>query len=166
MRIITVKGFKKTGKTTTVMRIIGELVRRGYSVGSSKDTHFEGFAMDQENTDSWRHAKAGASTVIISGLHETDVLYQHRIEVRDLLDLFTEDFVVTEGDTGLPVANIVTGKTEEDLEKRRDENTVCFSGIIAGERTEFGGLPVIDATSDIGALVDLIEAKATEYTPE
>ena len=53
----------------------------------------------------------------------------------------------------------------EDLEKRRDENTVCFSGIIAGERTEFGGLPVIDATWDIGALVDLIEAKATEYTP-
>ena len=165
MRIITVKGFKKTGKTTTVMRIIEELVRRGYSVGSSKDTHFEGFAMDQENTDSWRHAKAGASTVIISGPHETDVLYQHRIEVRDLLDLFTEDFVVTEGDTGLPIANIVTGKTAEDLEKRRDENTVCFSGIIAGERTEFGGLPVIDATWDIGALVDLIEAKATEYTP-
>ena len=111
MRIITVKGFKKTGKTTTVMRIIEELVRRGYSVGSSKDTHFEGFAMDQENTDSWRHAKAGASTVIISGPHETDVLYQSRVEVRDLLDLFTEDFVVTEGDTGLPVANIVTGKT-------------------------------------------------------
>lgn len=166
MRIITVKGFKKTGKTTTVMRIIEELVRRGYSVGSSKDTHFEGFAMDQENTDSWRHAKAGASTVIISGPHETDVLYQSRVEVRDLLDLFTEDFVVTEGDTGLPVANIVTGKTAEDLEKRRDENTVCFSGIIAGERTEFGGLPVIDATSDIGALVDLIETKATEYTPE
>ena len=165
MRIITVKGFKKTGKTTTVMRIIEELVRRGYSVGSSKDTHFEGFAMDQENTDSWRHAKAGASTVIISGPHETDVLYQRRVEVRDLLDLFTEDFVVTEGDTGLPVANIVTGKTAEDLEKRRDENTVCFSGIIAGERTEYDGLPVIDATWDIGALVDLIEAKATEYTP-
>ncbi|MBQ9060187.1 MAG: molybdopterin-guanine dinucleotide biosynthesis protein B [Firmicutes bacterium] len=166
MRIITVKGYKKTGKTTTVMRIIEELVRRGYSVGSSKDTHFEGFAMDQENTDSWRHAKAGASTVIISGPHETDVLYQHRVEVRDLLDLFTEDFVVTEGDTGLPLANIVTGKTTEDLDKRRDENTVGFSGIIAGELSEYDGLPVIDATRDVGALVDLIEAEATERMPK
>lgn len=163
MKIITVKGFKKTGKTTTCVRIIEELHRRGYSVGSSKDTHFEGFAMDQEGTDSWRHAKAGASTVIISGLRETDVLYQKRIEVRDLLDLYTEDFLVTEGSTGLPVANIVTGKTTEDLDRRRDENTIAFSGIIAGKRTEYGGLPVIDATREIGALTDLIEEKATEW---
>ena len=162
MKIITVKGYKKTGKTTTVTRIIAELTRRGYSVGSSKDTHFEGFAMDQENTDSWRHAKAGASTVIISGPKETDVLYQRRIEVRDLLDLFTEDFVVTEGDTGLPLANIVTGQTTEDLDKRRDENTIGFSGIIAGEMTEYDGLPVIDATRDVEALVDLIEERSTE----
>ena len=163
MRIITVKGFKKTGKTTTCVRIIEELCRRGYSVGSSKDTHFEGFAMDQENTDSWRHAKAGASTVIISGLRETDVLFQRRVEVRDLLDLYNEDFLVTEGDTGLPLANIVTGKTTEDLDRRRDENTIAFSGIIAGELTEYGGLPVIDATREISALADRIEEKATEW---
>ena len=162
MRIITVKGFKKTGKTTTSLRIIEELIRRGYTVGSAKDTHFEGFAMDQEGTDSYRHAKAGASTVIISGPKETDVLYQQRVEIRDLLDLYTEDYVVTEGDTGLPVANIVTGKTTEDLEKRRDENTIAFAGIIAGERSEYGGLPVIDALTDIGMLVDLIEEKSSK----
>lgn len=161
MRIITIKGYKKTGKTTTCERVIEELCRRGFSVGSSKDTHFEGFAMDAPGTDSWRHAKAGASTVIISGPKETDVLYQRRIEVRDLLDLYSEDYVVTEGDTGLPVANIVTGKTPEDLEKRRDENTVGFSGIIAGELEEYDGLPVISAVTDIEKLVDLIEERST-----
>ena len=162
MRIISVKGYKKTGKTTTCTRIIEELVRRGHSVGSAKDTHFEGFAMDQEGTDSWRHAKAGASTVIISGPGETDVLYQRRVEVRDLLDLYTEDYVVTEGDTGLPVANIVTGKTTEDLDRRRDEHTIAFSGIIAGEMEEYDGLPVISALTDAARLADLIEERSTE----
>jgi len=161
MRLISVKGYKKTGKTTTCTRIIEELVRRGYSVGSAKDTHFEGFAMDQENTDSWRHAKAGASTVIVSGPKETDVLFQRRVGIDTLLGLYEEDFVVAEGSIGRPVANIVTGKTMEDLEKRRDEETIAFSGIIAGERTEYDGLPVIDATRDIGRLVDLIEERST-----
>lgn len=161
MRIITIKGYKKTGKTTTCVKVIEELARRGYSVGSSKDTHFEGFAMDREGTDSYRHAKAGASTVIVSGPGETDVLYQRRVEVRDLLHLFTEDYLVTEGETGLPVANIVTGKTAEDLEKRRDEYTIGFSGIIAGEMEEYDGLPVISAVTDVKRLADLIEERST-----
>ena len=61
MRIVSVKGYKKTGKTTTCVRIIEELIRRGYSVGSAKNTHSEEFSMDREGTDSCRHAKAGAS---------------------------------------------------------------------------------------------------------
>ncbi len=162
MRIITVKGYKKTGKTTTCTKIIEELVRRGYTVGSAKDTHFEGFAMDQEGTDSYRHAKAGASTVIISGPGETDVLYQRRVEIRELLDLYTEDFVVTEGDTGLPIANIVTGKTPEDLKKRRDADTIAFSGIIADEIDGYDGLPAISAVTDVKQLVDLIEERSTK----
>ena len=60
MRAITVKGYKKTGKTTTCIRIIEELRRRGYTVGSVKNTHFPGFAIDPPDTDSFRHAKAGA----------------------------------------------------------------------------------------------------------
>lgn len=162
MRIVSVKGYKKTGKTTTCVRIIEELIRRGYSVGSAKNTHSGEFTMDQEGTDSCRHADAGASTVIISGPKETDVLYRRRVEIRDLLDRYTEDFVVVEGSGGLDVTNIVTGKTREDLEERRDENTIAFSGIIAGRLDAYDGLPVIDATREIVRLVDLIEERSTE----
>lgn len=161
MKVISVKGYKKTGKTTTCERIIAELVRRGYTVGSAKDTHFEGFAMDQAGTDSYRHAKAGASTVIISGPAETDVLYQRRVEIADLLDLYTEDFLVVEGGAGLPVASVVTGKTCEDLDRRRDRRTIAFSGIIAGGLAMHDGLPVVSALTDIAALVDLIEERST-----
>ena len=46
MRVITIKGFKKTGKTTTCVRVIEELGRRGYTVGSVKNTHFPDFAIE------------------------------------------------------------------------------------------------------------------------
>lgn len=162
MKAVTIKGFKKTGKTTTCEKVIEELVRRGYSVGSAKDTHFEGFAMDTPGRDSWRLGKAGASTVIISGPEETDILYQHRVEIKDLLDSFDEDFLVTEGDIGLPLPNIVTGKTVDDLNRRRDENTVCFSGIVSDDMTEHDGLPVIDGVKETERLVDLIEERSLE----
>lgn len=162
MKAITIKGFKKTGKTTTCEQIIEELIRRGHTVGSAKDTHFEGFAMDTPGRDSWRLGRAGASTVIISGPEETDVLYQRRVEIKDLMELFTEDFLVTEGDIDLPIANIVTGRSVEDLDKRRDENTIGFSGIISSHLEEHEGLPVIDATKEIERLVDLIEERSSE----
>lgn len=161
MRLICVKGYKKTGKTTTCIRIIEELTRRGYSVGSAKDSHFDAAPLDQPHTDSWKHALAGASTVILTGPHGTNVMFQRRVELADLLDQYTEEYLVAEGNPGFPAANIVTGRTTEDLEQRRDENTICFSGVIAGELTEHDGLAVIDATNDIGRLVDLIEEQST-----
>ena len=37
MRVFAVSGFAKTGKTTNIAAMIGELVRRGYQVGTVKD---------------------------------------------------------------------------------------------------------------------------------
>lgn len=162
MRMITVKGYKKTGKTTTCVRIIEELTRRGYSVGSVKNTHFPGFAMDTPGTDSDRHAKAGASTVMVLAKGETDVLFYRSVPFEELIGLYREDYLVCEGDCGIAMANIITGKTTEDLDQRRDEHTIGFSGIIAGAMTEYAGLPVIDAMTDVERLVDLIEERSTE----
>lgn len=157
MRMISVRGFKKTGKTTTCTKIIEELVRRGYSVGSCKDTHFEGFAMDHENTDSWKHARAGASTVIVTAPGETDILIYGRVSLEKLMGLYHEDWLVIEGDAGVTCPNIVTGKAPEDLQRRRDANTICFSGLISGTLQEYDGLPVWNAVTDIAPLVDWIE---------
>lgn len=164
MKAITIKGFKKTGKTTTCEAVISELIRRGYTVGSAKDTHADGFgfAMDTPGKDTYRHAEAGATTVMIAGAEETDVLYKRRVEIRELIGLYKEDYLVTEGDVGLPFANIVTGKTTEDLEGRRDENTLAFSGIISNEISEYDDMAVINATKEVERLVDLIEERSTE----
>ena len=161
MKLIMIKGYSKTGKTTSCTALIGELVRRGHTVGSIKDIHFEGFAIDREGSDTSRHAAAGARTVAALGLRETDVLYQRRLTPAELLRHFHEDFLVCEGDCGLACANRVTGRTTEDLERRRDERTVGFTGIVAGELHEYDGLPVISAVEAIEALADLVEERST-----
>jgi len=63
--IISVVGKSQVGKTTLLERLIAELKRRGYRVGTIKhDTH--GFEIDKPGKDSWRHAQAGSDVVLIS----------------------------------------------------------------------------------------------------
>ena len=75
MKVLSVYGYTGSGKTSTIEQIIGELIRRGYSVGSIKDIHFESFAIDTVGSNTDRHRKAGAELVTARGIHETDVLF-------------------------------------------------------------------------------------------
>ncbi len=62
--IVCIVGASDSGKTTFLEKLIGELRRRNYRVGTVKhDVH--GFEMDREGKDSWRHRRAGANSVAI-----------------------------------------------------------------------------------------------------
>lgn len=65
--IISVAGEQSgCGKTTVATQLIEALTAEGYEVGYVKsDGH--GFTMDKEGTDTWRAAKSGAKSVVISG---------------------------------------------------------------------------------------------------
>lgn len=166
MRVIMVKGFSKTGKTTTVTAIIKELRRRGYSVGTVKDIHYEGFHMDQEGTDTYKHAQAGASRVTALGERETDILFSRRMDITPLLKYYKEDFVILEGDSGADCPAIVTAKTREDIEKRMDDRVFAVSGIISKELEEYNGLPVINCMKEVEKMADLIEKKTAKEKEE
>ena len=63
--IICIVGASNVGKTTFLEKLIPELTRRGYRVGTIKhDVH--GFEMDHEGKDTWKHRQAGAQTIAIS----------------------------------------------------------------------------------------------------
>lgn len=160
MRLIMVKGFSKTGKTTTVTALIKELRKRGYSVGTVKDIHYEGFAMDQPGTDTWKHTGAGAERVTALGPRETDILFSRRMDIDAVLKYYKEDFVILEGDSGADCPAILTARTEEDIEKRMTERVVAISGIISSELDTWRGLPVINCMEEVEKMTDLIE-KAT-----
>jgi len=62
--VIGIAGWKKSGKTTLVTGLIGELTRRGLRVATVKHAHHR-FQVDDAETDSARHRRAGAGQVAI-----------------------------------------------------------------------------------------------------
>ncbi len=169
MKIIMIKGFSKTGKTSTVTSLVTELRRRGYTVGTVKDIHFEGYEADTPNTDTYKHRKAGARRVTARGTKDTAIYVDRQMKIEEILKYYKEDFVILEGDSGMKCPNIITGRTTEDLDKRMDENTIGFTGIIAGnindddqtsDLKEYKGLPVINGITEVEIMADLVEKKA------
>jgi len=65
-RVFGVAGWKNSGKTTLVERLIAEFVRRGWRVATVKHAHHAA-DMDRPSTDSFRHRVAGASEVALVG---------------------------------------------------------------------------------------------------
>lgn len=71
--VVCIIGKKKSGKTTTAVGLIQELVARGYRVMSAKHGH--GFEMDTAGTDSYRHRhEGGAHRVVMAGPGQIGVM--------------------------------------------------------------------------------------------
>jgi molybdopterin-guanine dinucleotide biosynthesis protein B len=99
--IVCFVGRSNSGKTTLIERVIPELVRAGYKVATVKHAG-HGFDLDTEGKDSWRHKRAGASSVLVlskgSMAMFADVSDQMNVEeVRDRFLDHTYDLIIAEG---------------------------------------------------------------------
>ncbi len=65
-RVFGVTGWKNSGKTMLVERLIAEFVRRGWRVSTIKHAHHD-VDIDRPGRDSYRHRVAGASEVALVG---------------------------------------------------------------------------------------------------
>ena len=65
MKIIGVVGWKDTGKTTLIEKLIGELDKRNLTVSTIKHSHHK-VSIDKRGTDSFRHFNAGAKETILT----------------------------------------------------------------------------------------------------
>lgn len=176
MKVFSVCGISKSGKTTTIEKIITELTSRGYKTGSVKDIHFEGFAIDSDGTNTQRHKIAGSRLVTARGISETDILYQENLPVKDILKHYNNgfDYVVLEGVSDFPCPVIVTGHTIDDVESKMNERTFLISGVISSDKEIFNdensykykGIKSLNALSDIETIVDIIEAKVFDALPD
>jgi molybdopterin-guanine dinucleotide biosynthesis adapter protein len=99
--IVCFVGRSNSGKTTLIERVIPELVRAGYKVATVKHAG-HGFDLDTEGKDSWRHKRAGASSVVVLSKGSlamfADVSDQMKVEdVRDQFLDHTYDLIIAEG---------------------------------------------------------------------
>ena len=166
MRILSVYGSTKTGKTTTAEAIIKELRKRGRSVGSIKEIHFEQFQIDPPGTNTSRHRHAGSQLVTARGLHETDVLYSEKLPLSSILRHYSHDFVICEGVEDANIAKILTGANLSDLDQRWSPCVIAVSGVVSADLHSYNSVPVINALTDIDRMVNLIEEKALPLLPD
>lgn len=117
--ILCFVGRSNSGKTTLIERVIPELVRAGYKVATVKHAG-HGFDLDTEGKDSWRHKRAGASSVMVlskgSVAMFADVPDQMKVEeVRDRFLDHTYDLIIAEGwkNEGYPKIVIVRDQIGE-----------------------------------------------------
>ncbi|MBX3319647.1 MAG: molybdopterin-guanine dinucleotide biosynthesis protein B [Nitrospira sp.] len=99
--IVSFIGRSNSGKTTLIERVIPELVKAGYRVATVKHAG-HGFDLDTEGKDSWRHKRAGASSVVVVSKGSlalfADVSDQLKVEeVRDRFLDASYDLIIAEG---------------------------------------------------------------------
>jgi len=165
MKIVSIRGYKGSGKTSVATTLIRELKSRGYKVSSVKSIHMEGWRIDQPGKNSYAHREAGAEPVAAWGLEETAIIFPRRLKPMELLKFFNADWLVVEGDLHLPVPQIVCAKSVEDARELRNGLTFMFSGILSNEIDELDGLPVINALEDPQKFVDFVEEKVFQALP-
>ena len=160
MKVFAVSGLHTTGKTTTVTALVKELTLRGFRVSTVKDIHYEGFAIDKEGTNTWKHKMAGASTVVARSLDETDFLVAGRMPMDEVLKRLDADVVVIEGGHDEPYPRITCATSPEEADIRFDIHTFAVAGRIAEQMTEYRGVIVFNPMKDAAKLADLALANA------
>jgi molybdopterin-guanine dinucleotide biosynthesis protein B len=157
--VIGVAGWKNSGKTTLVTRLVAELTARGFKVATVKHAH-HAFQIDDTEADSARHRRAGAVQVAVVSarrwalVRELGGAPEPSLETM-LARLDPCDLVIVEGYKAAPVPKIETRRSAsargEPLAER-DPNVVA---IAADHACDGCGRPVF-ALDDIAGLADFV----------
>lgn len=100
MRVYGVIGWKNSGKTSLMERLVAEITGRGFTVSTVKHVHHD-VDLDQPGKDTWRHRAAGASEVVLASRHRFAILHEHRGPEPELSEVLARlkpvDLVLVEG---------------------------------------------------------------------
>jgi len=98
--IVSIIGKSKSGKTTLLEKLIGELKSRGYRVATVKHTPQES-SFDEPGKDSWRHTQAGSEATVLSSPDKLVLIKPASADtsLEQIAHLLGEDYdiILTEG---------------------------------------------------------------------
>ncbi len=124
--IVGIVGWSGAGKTTLLARLIAELKRRGYRVGTIKHSGHVDASVDVPGSDTWRHMEAGADVVALASPRLLAVM-QRLSEDVGLAEVVAQmppvDIILVEGYKRAPVPKIEIsrGARGDALISRPDE---------------------------------------------
>lgn len=156
MKVVGITGYKKSGKTTLLIKIAHELTSRGYTVSSLK--HSSG-NIDLPSTDTSLHRQFTIQTAITSS-NESAIFFPKSKNVEEMLSYLQADFILIEGfKAEKTYPKIICLRRDDDPQTLMDGLQICA---ISNNPDHFGdiGVPIFDPDSDIHKITNLIEQKA------
>lgn len=158
MRVYGVTGWKNSGKTHLMERLVAEITRRGFTVSTIKHAH-HGADLDHPGRDSFRHREAGAREVVLATPVRWAILHELRgDEEPQLGDLISHlspvDLVLVEGykREAHPKIEAHRAETGQPL-LARDNATI--RAVASDSRPTDIRVPVLDL-SDTVAIADFV----------
>jgi molybdopterin-guanine dinucleotide biosynthesis adapter protein len=160
--VIGIAGWKKSGKTTLVTRLITELTRRGLKVATVKHAH-HAFQIDEAETDSARHRRAGAAQVAVVSRDRwamiTELKGAPEPELTEVLSWLDPcDLVIVEGYKGAAIPKIELRRTATHSKEPLADQDDMVLAIAADHAVEGHGLPVF-SLDDATGIADFIMAR-------
>lgn len=157
MKVYGVIGWKNSGKTSLMERLVAEITGRGFTVSTVKHVHHE-VDLDQPGKDTWRHRQAGAQEVVLASKDRYALMVEHRGPEPDLRAVLARmapvDLILVEGykrDTH-PKLEVWRRETGHDLIQTNDP-------LVRAVATDEAGLtlpvPVLDL-NDTAAVADFV----------
>ncbi len=160
--VFGITGWKNSGKTELVTRLVREFTARGLKVSTVKHAHHN-FDIDQPGADSYRHREAGASEVALVSGRRWALMHELRDEQEPPLDAILRrlapcDLILIEGykrETHPKIEARRTATADRGALAPDDPHIVA---VAADHALPDEKLPVFDL-DDISAMADFIEVR-------
>ena len=158
MKIFGIVGWKNSGKTGLMERLVRDISERGFSVSTIKHAHHT-FDIDHEGKDSFRHRVAGAQEVLLSSNTRWALIHElsnkPELNLKSLLKkLSPVDLVLVEGYKQEPYLKLEAYRVENQRVPIASSSSDIIA--IASDTLHLDvSLPVFDLnkTSDIAAFI-------------
>jgi molybdopterin-guanine dinucleotide biosynthesis protein B len=158
-RIFGVIGWKNSGKTTLMARLVEEFTTRGFSVSAIKHAHHS-FDIDHPGRDSHRFREAGARQVALVSPKRWALMHELRGEEKpDFTEILAHigpcDLVLVEGYKGGPFPKIEARSSRSLTQDTLSDDDQQIVAIASEGEMDTGALPGFDV-NDIAGIADFI----------
>ncbi len=161
-KVFGITGWKNSGKTSLVVKLIKTLSYRGYKVSTLKHAHHH-FDIDKPGTDSYQHRDAGAREVLIASgnrwalMHE--LIAEQETDMDNLLARMAPvDLVIIEGyKLGKhPKLQVIRGANNTDTLPESASNLVAVVSDTDINAEDYGCDGPLFSLDDVDGVADFI----------
>lgn len=159
--VFGITGWKNSGKTQLVTRLVSEFTSRGFKVSTVKHAHHN-FDIDKPGADSYRHRLAGANEVALVSGRRWALMHELRGEEEPPLEailgrLAPCDLILIEGYKRENHPKIETRREEASDRGPLAASDPNILAVAADHSLPEETLPVFDL-NDVAAMADFIQA--------